>query len=177
MTIKILSTTLLCLYVTIGYSQTSISWYSFNTGFVRGAPSVNNGVGLGSVVGQPFVGEVSNGNITIISGFTANDAIKDITSEVGKFQESLPIAFSLFQNYPNPFNPTTTIRFSLRERSKVKLVVYNILGQIVATPVDEELHVGEYEARFEASTLPSGVYFYRLTANDFVQSRRMLLLK
>lgn len=88
-----------------------------------------------------------------------------------------PIAYTLSQNYPNPFNPSTNIRFSLKQRSNVKLVIYNLLGQVVSNLIDKTLPTGEYNIRFDANTLPTGIYIYRLTANQFVQSRRMLLLK
>jgi len=89
----------------------------------------------------------------------------------------LPRHFSLQQNYPNPFNPTTTIRYGLPNRSLVALAVFNILGQQVASLVHGPQEAGSYEVKFDGSNLASGVYFYRLTAGDFVQSRKLLLLK
>lgn len=89
----------------------------------------------------------------------------------------MPESFRLAQNYPNPFNPTTTIRFELFESAPVKLVVVNTLGQEVATLVDDQLGVGKYEVTWDGKGLPSGAYFYRLTSNGLVQTRRMVLVK
>ena len=85
--------------------------------------------------------------------------------------------FSLKQNYPNPFNPTTVISFDISQRSYVKLVVYDVLGREVKTLVDEEKSPGRYSVTFNASNLPSGVYFYRITAGSFVQTKKLMLVK
>jgi hypothetical protein len=90
---------------------------------------------------------------------------------------TMPREFALQQNYPNPFNPTTTIRFSLSSRVQVTLKVFNLLGEEVATIVDESLDPGEKMIQFNGADLPSGVYLYRLTAGDFVQTRRMVLIR
>jgi hypothetical protein len=94
----------------------------------------------------------------------------------------LPTIYSLYQNYPNPFNPTTTISFDLPVKSHVELVVYNILGQRVATVVDQDFPAGEHEAKWygtndQGVSVASGVYLYRIRAEGFVQTRKMLLLK
>ena len=88
-----------------------------------------------------------------------------------------PTKFSLSQNYPNPFNPSTTIRYGLAEKSHVRLEVFNILGQSVALLIDGEQAAGFHSAVFESSGLASGVYVYRLSANAFVQAKRLLLLR
>ncbi len=85
--------------------------------------------------------------------------------------------FTLSQNYPNPFNPSTTIKFSVPESNLTSLKIYNILGQQVATLINEELSTGSYEIKFNASNLSSGVYFYTITSGDFSASRKMMLLK
>ena len=89
----------------------------------------------------------------------------------------VPVTFSLFQNYPNPFNPTTKIKFSLTSPEMVKLTVYNVLGQKVETLIDQRLASGEYIVDFDGSKLASGVYFYRLQAGKFDETREMVLLK
>jgi hypothetical protein len=89
----------------------------------------------------------------------------------------LPVSFSLDQNYPNPFNPNTTIRYALPAMSYVTLSVFNALGQQMATLVNDGQEAGYHEVRFDGGGLASGVYFYRLKAGDFLQTRKMLLLE
>ncbi|MBZ0203177.1 MAG: T9SS type A sorting domain-containing protein [Ignavibacteria bacterium] len=85
--------------------------------------------------------------------------------------------FSLSQNYPNPFNPTTNIKFGLPSAGNVKLVVFDVLGREVTTLVNEYKTSGIYTVDFDASMLSSGVYFYRIESGDFVQTKKMLLVK
>ncbi|MFN0158055.1 MAG: T9SS type A sorting domain-containing protein [Bacteroidota bacterium] len=89
----------------------------------------------------------------------------------------IPGEFSLKQNFPNPFNPSTMIGYNLPVQTHVKLVVYDVLGRLVATLVDGEQSAGPHEVPFDGSALNSGFYFYRLTAGSFVHTREMLLLK
>jgi hypothetical protein len=91
--------------------------------------------------------------------------------------ERVPSGISIFQNYPNPFNPSTTIRYALSHKSNVQMVVYNTLGQQVATLVQGEEEPGYHEVKFVATNLSSGVYFYRLQAGSFVQTRKLLLVR
>ncbi len=92
-------------------------------------------------------------------------------------EEVIPETYALRQNFPNPFNPSTEIQFDLPEDAMVSLVVYDVLGREVARLVQKELRAGTHHARFDAGNLPSGVYFYRIQAGDFSQTRRMSLLK
>ena len=85
--------------------------------------------------------------------------------------------FELTQNYPNPFNPGTTIRFNLPEASIVKLRIFNILGQEISILVNEFKESGTHTINFNASELSSGIYIYRIEAGNFVQTRKMTLLK
>jgi hypothetical protein len=89
----------------------------------------------------------------------------------------LPSAFMLDQNYPNPFNPSTVIRFALPKEARVKLEVFNILGQHIATLVEETRPAGYYVERFNAVGLSSGIYFYRLTGDQVSFQKKMLILK
>ena len=86
-------------------------------------------------------------------------------------------SYALDQNYPNPFNPTTTIRYSIPVSSRVQLEIFDLLGRKVATMVDNVQQAGEHTVVFSASSLPSGIYFYRLSAGSFSQIRRMVLIK
>jgi hypothetical protein len=93
------------------------------------------------------------------------------------FAPDMPSAFSLAQNYPNPFNPATTIRYAIPHASNVELKVFNLLGEEVATLVDREHAPGQFECRFDATGLPSGLYLYRLRTQDFTEARKLLLAK
>ena len=96
--------------------------------------------------------------------------------------QGVPAAFTLRQNYPNPFNASTVIEFTLDQPSPVTLDVYNMLGQRIATPVDEPLTAGvqriDWDGKDQSGRqVASGVYFYRLVASDHVSTKRMVLLK
>jgi photosystem II stability/assembly factor-like uncharacterized protein len=92
-------------------------------------------------------------------------------------EESLPITGKLFQNYPNPFNPVTNIKIEIPELNFIILKIYDVLGNEIAKLIDEEKSIGEYEVEFDASRLTSGIYFYRLQAGSFVETKKMILLK
>jgi len=96
---------------------------------------------------------------------------------VGVEKNSIPNSFELSQNYPNPFNPSTTIKFSIPTVTNVSLKIYDILGNEVANLVNEKKDAGEYEFNFNASNLASGIYFYKLQAGSFSQTKKLLLIK
>ncbi len=89
----------------------------------------------------------------------------------------IPNQFSLGQNYPNPFNPSTTFSFTIGQPSFVTLRVYNLLGQEVASLINEDMHQGKYTVTWNPTDLPSGMYFYRLTAGKFVETKKLLLMR
>ena len=101
------------------------------------------------------------------------------TSPVGVEGErvGIPAEFSLSQNHPNPFNPVTTIEFSLPAMGYTLLTIYNLRGQEIAKLVSGEIQAGYHKVNWNASNFASGIYFYRLQAGDFVQTRKMVLLK
>jgi hypothetical protein len=90
---------------------------------------------------------------------------------------NIPADYELYQNYPNPFNPSTNIKFSIPKSDFVTLNVYNLLGQKVATLVENELTAGTYNVKFDANNLNSGIYFYELRTSSYSVSRKMLLVK
>lgn len=98
-------------------------------------------------------------------------------TSVNQYGNEIPSDYSLGQNYPNPFNPSTRISFNVPTASKVKLTVYDILGNQIKVLTDELLSPGTYEAVFNASELPSGTYFYRLEAGSFTETKKMILIK
>ncbi len=131
----------------------SINFVNYNTGWICGS----NGAILKTISGIKPVGINSNNNLTIKN-------------------------FSLSQNYPNPFNPKTIINYSIpsnvrSQTSDVKLLIYNSLGKHIATLVNEKQYPGSYSVEFNGEGLPSGIYFYKLEADNFVETKRMVLLK
>jgi hypothetical protein len=98
--------------------------------------------------------------------------ISDVTSD-----GNLVTEYSLENNYPNPFNPYTTIKFSIPEAAFVNIKVYNLIGQEIAELVNEQMHTGNHEVTFDAASLPSGIYFYKIQANNFVETKKMMLMK
>jgi hypothetical protein len=116
---------------------------------------------------------------TLFVGTAGGGAWKRALTElsVGPSSNEVPAQFSLSQNYPNPFNPNTTIKFELPTSSHVSLTVYDILGREASVLVNEKREAGAYEVKFDGSNLASGVYFYRIQAGSFVQTKRLLLLR
>jgi len=88
-----------------------------------------------------------------------------------------PNKFSLSQNYPNPFNPTTSIQYSISNKQFVTIRVYDVLGREIATLINEEKPAGNYEVEFNAVNLPSGIYFYRIQAGSYINTKKMVLLR
>jgi hypothetical protein len=124
----------------------------------------------------------AGGIFTTAGGVNTNYIAKyscGIPTSVGedKTENTLPKSFTLEQNYPNPFNPTTQIVYEIPSEEFVSLRVYNSLGQQVAVLVNGPLPAGVYKVTFRASNFPSGMYFCRLIAGKFQQTRKMLLLK
>ena len=132
------------------------------------------------------VGEAYSGrwNVTaqvgtfIVFGEDPNSiSIRRIVPVVSIDDREAPLTFALEQNFPNPFNPTTSIRFSVPETANVTLNVYSITGQLVATLVNEVRPAGVYNVSFDASSLASGVYIYRIHAGGFTSTQKMTLIK
>lgn len=96
---------------------------------------------------------------------------------ITKNYDNIPLAYHLLQNYPNPFNPSTIIKFDIPKTSKVKLSIYDVLGKEISVLIDEELKTGTYSAEVVAGDLPSGVYFYKLETEHFVETKKMMLIK
>lgn len=139
-----------------------------------GAPTANSGFLIIGTVGQPAVGVGSSQTHIHQSGFWSG---LDFVTSVEPIPDVLPEVFRLDQNYPNPFNPSTTIQFAVPKTSQVSIKLYDLLGREVAVLLEDNLPAGEYKLQFEATGLASGVYFYRMIADGFVQSRKLTLLK
>lgn len=121
---------------------------------------------------------VFNCGTSNVACYFDNVSVKeDLFSEVENNSADIPRDFILYQNYPNPFNPSTIISWQIPKGSNVSLKVYNILGSEITTLFDEYRSAGKYETEFKNSSLPSGIYFYKLQAGDFEQTKKLLLLK
>ncbi len=124
---------------------------------------------------------VSNGFVHVLTdtGASYSFAYEGSASSVDleEVAAELPSGFALEQNYPNPFNPTTSIAFSLPQSAQINLTVYDVLGRRVATLVNGQLAAGQHQVQFEASSLPSGMYLYRLTTPTGSITQKMMLLK
>ena len=127
---------------------------------------------VGTAYIQVQIGTLRNPGVRKIIDYTATtDPSVDVEEEVH------PNSYKLEQNYPNPFNPSTKISYGIQEAGVVNLKVYNILGSEVTTLVNEHKPAGNYEVSFGEKELASGIYIYRLTVNNFIQTRKMILEK
>ena len=126
------------------------------------------------VSGNVYVTDYSNGSGTAVDYATIKYSqlvgFQPISSEI-------PDMFSLSQNYPNPFNPSTNINFSIPKSSFVTLKVFNIMGKEISSLVNENLNPGVYSFDFNAEDLASGIYFYKLTAGEFSEVKKMTMIK
>lgn len=125
-----------------------------------------------------IVTDIEDPVFTVMQEYTEESILSKLKSQelIIKGLE-VPITYSLEQNYPNPFNPSTTIRYQIPQDGIVTLKIYDILGAEVATLVNEQKIAGRYEVNFNASTLASGVYIYKIQSGKFVASRKMILIK
>jgi photosystem II stability/assembly factor-like uncharacterized protein len=168
----------------------SIALYSSNiivgTGGYGAYLSTNNGIsweendkGFPNSFSEIFALTISNTKIyagTLFRGAWERP-LTDYVTDVEIVSDNLPLSFNLAQNYPNPFNPSTVISYQLPRGGEVSLIVYDILSNEIITLVDEYKPAGRYEVEFNASKLTSGAYFYQLKTGDFLQTRKMILIK
>ncbi len=133
---------------------------------------------------QPFHLTISKDLTYSFTGYKISLTYASLVTDVSGSEGTIPVEYSLSQNYPNPFNPSTTLRYGFPVRSTVTLTVFNTLGQTITQFENQEVEAGVYEQSFNASHLPSGLYFYRMEAASvedpekvFVQTRKMVLLK
>ncbi|MFQ6008799.1 MAG: T9SS type A sorting domain-containing protein, partial [Candidatus Zixiibacteriota bacterium] len=117
------------------------------------------------------------GKYELVSAIVSDMDHHDIVASIGSKLSELPDSYALDQNFPNPFNPMTAISFTIPAASYVKLEIYNIMGQKVTTLIDRQMEAGRYTIQWDASNVASGVYLYRLQAGDFVDTKKMTLLK
>ncbi len=146
--------------------------------------SFNNGIQWEEITDNlPFLNEISKLLIynNKVYAATSNKIwfrdLNEIITSVDPIGNSFPEKYSLYQNYPNPFNPNTIINYELRIKNYTKLEIFDINGKEVATLVDENQNAGRYSVKFDGSNLSSGIYFYKLSAGNYNETKRMLLLK
>ena len=164
------------LLITLLFLGCSITSYSQTLISSSGGTFFSENISLNFSAGDVFIATLSGSGIALSGGFIGiTDKI--LTSSEG-VNPDLPVQFDLSQNYPNPFNPSTNIQFSLPKISDVKLEVFNSIGVLVATVIDDQKQAGFHTVRFDASRYSSGMYFYRLIANNAVIStKKMILIK
>lgn len=159
---------------------------NFDTTFVAGIPIMTSSMKVTSyewfvstakfpVVQIAYFVQNTNGSVTSFKKVEYNPNSPTSVDEPG--QENVASSFVLNQNFPNPFNPTTTISFKLANAGRVSLTVYNMIGEVVATLINEELAGGIYAVPFDAHGLASGTYLYRLQVGEKVQTRKLMLLR
>lgn len=146
-----------------------------------GGSAQSNGAGMSSssnhmmlgILGQPIAGETAR----VRAGFAHTLETTMDPTDTEAQDPTLPVEYRLYQNYPNPFNPSTTVDFDLPESAFVRLVVFDMLGRVVESLVTGRQSPGTHTVRWDAGDHPSGVYFYQIEAGDFVQTRKMILMR
>lgn len=191
MGIKLLSHTLHSLFSFewyTGYTQDTSYWRWLNHGSIQQVYA-SGAEGPVTIPSLPFINISPNTSITTFFAFALGANQSEIISAINEAQNKyntvlnvekisqLPTEYSLEQNYPNPFNPNTKIQFSLNSSQQVLLKVFDVLGNEVATLVNQELTAGTYQYDFDASNLSSGVYYYKLQAGSFTETKKMILVR
>ncbi|MCZ6701747.1 MAG: T9SS type A sorting domain-containing protein, partial [Ignavibacteria bacterium] len=173
-----------------------IIWSNVNVENVKIELSLTDGMSWETIVDSiPSTGLYSWFINTSISSFDCLIRISDVTDEnvfdvsddvftldlfasvEDYFGDGIPTEYNLIQNFPNPFNPSTTIYYSIPELTNVVLKVYDVLGNEVSILVNKVKPIGNYEVKFNSTSLPSGIYFYKLQAGSFVETKKMVLMK
>jgi hypothetical protein len=149
------------IYLSTNYG---VTWLEKNQGFTT-LPTVS---ALSST--NDYIFACTEGQLLWRRSHTEIIEVKNISIEI-------PSCYKLSQNYPNPFNPATNIRYQITNKSFVMLKIFDIMGREVETLVNKKQNAGTYEATWDASNYPSGLYFYKLEAGDFSQVKKMILLK
>ena len=162
-----------------------VPWSSFSS--AAGIVSSGNTAAAASV-GESFIGVSQSGNVWMSAGFLPGITVQSGVTSVEN-ETPVPLRFELHQNFPNPFNPSTTIMFEVPWQSRVTIAVYNLLGQRVATLVNDEKPSGRYSLMWngrndDGAPVATGIYFYRIHAESlsgqkqtFVETRKMILVK
>lgn len=140
-------------------------------------PVTIKALGIDLTIRDVINGKILNAELKNGEELKITDSRITAVEVLGKVINGVPVSYELYQNYPNPFNPVTTIKFALPKESNVNISIYNILGELVTTLVNGQMKAGYYEYEFNASQFSSGVYIYRIKADNFIQSKKMTLMK
>jgi hypothetical protein len=172
-------------------NEITLDWYASSTladGYVierKQSPQTSfsvldtlKGIGSEYVDKKADQGQTYTYRTKAYSSFVESDYSNEASLTLTDVKKTdLPTVYSISQNYPNPFNPTTKIKFGLPKAGLTKLTIYDFLGREVLTPINKEMVSGYHEISFNASNFTSGVYFYRLQSGDFIQTKKMILMK
>jgi hypothetical protein len=167
-------------YIHMGSSEPDATFEFFLEGETKWSGFGSGGL-LGDINGDGsvefFISAFKYPNVGNKLGKVYIYSMKDFIVGVEEKKSEFPQDFILEQNYPNPFNPSTTISYSLQHSGLVQLKVYDMLGREVASLVNEEQSIGNYEIKFSASNLTSGIYFYKLQSGNFTETKKLILLR
>ena len=172
------------IFINASISEQGIGFINENTGWIGG--NINpgyqttdggnswNSIGVFGTINR-F--RIINDTLAYACGDRVYKYSSDSTVNISIISNELPQKFNLYQNYPNPFNPVTKIKFDLPVKSFVKLIIYNSLGQKIQEPVASDFNPGSYEYQFDALGVASGVYYYALQSENYLITKRMVVLK
>ena len=163
---------ILLIFITNAFSQSQIAFSALSSGGEKQANSIYVIVGT---LGQLGSGKCENAINQAQAGFWSmysQNVLQDIKDE-----NILPIEYRLEQNFPNPFNPSTVIKFGLPERVNVEIKIYDILGSEVNTLINQEMEASWYNLEFDAAGYSTGIYICRMQAGNYINTKKMLLIK
>lgn len=162
-------------YLTVRYNSVSgnLSWFKRENGAANGNDYAG-GIASSGPYNIYITGSANWGTPTGLDFYTIR-----YSEDIGviPISKNKPVSFSLYQNFPNPFNPSTSIRFDVPKSSFVRLTVYDVLGRNINTLVNEQVLAGSYEVKWDASGVPTGIYFYKLVSDNYVETKKMILVK
>jgi hypothetical protein len=152
----------ICIQRSYLISSYSINWYTEWIGLTSGEGHIPGIFYTVTLLAANIENNIYGDTTLLAIDYNTNEILSD---------------FRLYQNYPNPFNPSTTIKYSIPNAGNISLKVYDVLGKEIATLVNEEKSSGNYEVEFNASNLTSGIYFYQLKTGNFIETKKMILLR
>jgi photosystem II stability/assembly factor-like uncharacterized protein len=162
------------------YAKSGNNFYGFNISNLNGIYSINSLPSGSLKILADRMGYKSDSiTVNLTDNFldSVNFYLTKVLVGINPISNLIPDKYYLHQNYPNPFNPTTNIRFQIKDSRFVTLKIFDVLGKEIATLVNDNLKAGQYEATFDGNSMASGIYIYRLTAGNFNEVKKMVLIK